>query len=196
MEFVFANDPFEAERPNTGRHVAWDGWAVRKETAPVRSWWCPGRTVLYNRSHAFFALRQWWHYRGDRANAYDDRGTPSEGTFHDLVRIGRILADEQIVARHETERRSKLYEVEALYAQELYRNAEKAVQALVYERFKLGHNDAKQAPPDTRESEVYLAADANPGDIVSPGEGEEGRPVYATAASILRPVTRFCQAKL
>ena len=38
----FANDAFEAERPNTQRHAVWDGWAVRRETAPASVTEFPG----------------------------------------------------------------------------------------------------------------------------------------------------------
>src|SRR5262249_35026878 len=52
-----ANDLFEAARPNVDRHVVWDGWAVRKETAPVAVTTFPGREILFRRSHLVHALR-------------------------------------------------------------------------------------------------------------------------------------------
>ncbi|WP_096331005.1 hypothetical protein [Nannocystis exedens] len=57
----FVNDPFELERPNTERHAVWDGWAVRRETAPAAVTQFPGRAWLFSRSHAVYALRRWLH---------------------------------------------------------------------------------------------------------------------------------------
>ena len=182
----FANDPFEAERPNAERHLVWDGWAVRRETAPAQVSQFPGRELLFQRSHLMFAFRQWW-YRRSAAPAQDtERGNPSEGTFRDLFVLGRSFSNEQAAARKETERRAQLYESEATYAQEGYRLAESKVRALVWEQLKLGSGYAgldAGAP-----GSVYLAADANPGDIVLPGVGEEGRAVYATALYIRQAV--------
>ena len=182
----FANDPFEAERPNSERHVAWDGWAVRRETAPTKLRQFPGRELLFQRSHLVFAFRQWW-YRRSAAPAQDtERGNPSEGTFRDLFSLGQSFGQEQIAARAETERRARLYESQATYAEEGYRLAESKVRALVWEQLKLGSGLAGLDPGAP--GSVYLAADANPGDIVVPGVGEEGRAVYATALYIRQAV--------
>jgi hypothetical protein len=182
----FANDPFEAERSNANRHAVWDGWAVRRETAPASVLEFPGRTLLFQRSHLVFALRQWWHRRGTGPTQDTERGTPSEGTFHDLFELGKLQSAEQGFAREETARRAGLYEVEATYAQERYRLAESRVRALVWKELKLGGDtygfDANNP------GAVYLAADANPGDIVTPGVGEEGRPVFATAVYVRQAV--------
>ena len=78
----FANDLFEANRPNVERHAVWDGWAVRKETAPDHVVEFPGRQLLFRESHAFYALRAYWH-RDDAP--LDDRGFSSEGSFRDLI---------------------------------------------------------------------------------------------------------------
>ena len=182
----FANDPFEAERPNRDRHAVWDGWAVRRETAPAHVTRFPGRELLFQRSHLVLAWRKWWHGRGGGARDDTERGTPSEGTFRDLFQMGQALQTDQIAARAETERRAALYETEATYAQEAYRLAESRVRAIVWKEMKLAV-DAESWSPYAR-SAVYLAADANPGDIVSPGVGEEGRPVYATAVYIRQAV--------
>lgn len=182
----FANDPFEAERPNVQRHAVWDGWAVRRETAPAHVTAFPGRELLFQRSHLVLALRKWWHEQ-DAPSAQDtERGTPSEGTLRDLFQRGQALEAEQRAARAETERRAALYETEATYAQEAYRLAESRVRAIVWKEMKLGADEWSYGP--FSRSAVYLAADANPGDIVSPGVGEEGRPVYATAAYIRQAV--------
>ena len=75
-----ANDLFELERPNRERHVVWDGWAVRKETAPAEQWSFPFRAWLMSQSHAVFALRS--VLRGDTA---DDAQFESEGTWRELA---------------------------------------------------------------------------------------------------------------
>lgn len=175
----FANDAFEAERSNTQRHAEWDGWAVRRETAPAHVTQFPGREWLFQRSHLVFALRQWWHQKGPAPGQNSERGTPSEGTFRDLFKQSEQLSREQLLAHTETERRARLYESEATYAQEGYRLAESRVKALIWDKLKLGGGWATLDP--SAPGSVYLAADANPGDIVTPGIGEEGRPVFATA---------------
>lgn len=76
-----ANDIFERKRPNTERHTLWDGWAVRRETAPDSVTWFPGRSWFMNQSHAVFGLRQWLATRDPEAES----GFASEGTARDLV---------------------------------------------------------------------------------------------------------------
>lgn len=76
-----SNDFFETGRPNTDRHALWDGWAVRKETAPASVTEFPGRGWLMNESHAMFALRQWMAAPSPAHEA----GFPSEGTALDLL---------------------------------------------------------------------------------------------------------------
>src|SRR4029079_6946908 len=88
--------------PNTERHAVWDGWAVRRETAPAEITVLPGREMLLQRSHDIFSLRQWLYKTGgpDR----DDRGFASEGTWKDLISLaGDVSADKTFAAR-ETER--------------------------------------------------------------------------------------------
>jgi hypothetical protein len=182
----FANDAFEAERSNTLRHAVWDGWAVRRETAPAHVAQFPGRELLFQRSHLVFALRQWWHRQGSSPGQTAERGTPSEGSLRDLFKQGEQLSQERLEARTETARRASLYETETTYAQESYRLAESRVRALVWEKLKLGGGFAGEDP--NAPGSVYLAADANPGDIVTPGVGEEGRPVFATAVYIRQAV--------
>ena len=182
----FANDAFEAERANTQRHAVWDGWAVRRETAPAQVTQFPGRELLFQRSHLVFALRQWWHRRDASPGQIAERGTPSEGDLRDLFKQGEQLSQGQLAARAETARRASLYETETTYAQESYRLAESRVRALVWDKLKLGGGLAGEDP--NAPGSVYLAADANPGDIVTPGIGEEGRPVFATAVYIRQAV--------
>src|SRR5689334_10703157 len=89
-----ANDLFEANRPNRDRHVVWDGWAVRKESAdaapPPRGF--PGRPLLYGQSHLVFALRKLGHARAGSSEAFIEGaafGFRSEGTWTDLVGAGK-----------------------------------------------------------------------------------------------------------
>jgi hypothetical protein len=180
----FANDPFEANRKNVERHAVWDGWAVRRETAPASVFGFPGRELLFGRSHAVFALRQWLYFRGEQQRNAEE-GTISEGTFRDLFDIGQAVIQQRAQDRAETERRAALYETEATYADERYRRAESRVKALVWQSLKLGDVEYRDTGS---QGSVYLAADANPGDIVTPGYGEEGRPVFATAEYIRKGV--------
>ncbi len=76
-----ANDLFEASRPNVTRHVVWDGWAVRKETAPDHLTSFPGRDWLYRDSHLFYALR------GVGVAANPGSGFASEGSWKDLASL-------------------------------------------------------------------------------------------------------------
>ncbi len=176
----FANDAFEAELPNRGRHVAWDGWAVRRETAPASVVDFPGRGLLFGRSHAFFAARQLWHRAGGPER--DAEGAPSEGTWRDLLGSAEALREERGRQADELARRAAGYEAEAAYARESARSAESRVRALVFRELKPKEGftfAGENAAPN--EGELYRTAGANPGDIVVPGFGEEGRPVAASA---------------
>jgi hypothetical protein len=99
-----ANDLFEAAHPNAERHRVWDGWAVRRETAPEKVTAFPGRELLYGRSHLVYALRSYLHARGPQL---DERGFASEGTAADLVGVAtqasaeHARADEETAARRE-----------------------------------------------------------------------------------------------
>ncbi|HEU4404056.1 MAG TPA: hypothetical protein VFS43_01995 [Polyangiaceae bacterium] len=187
----FANDAFEAERPNRGRHVAWDGWAVRRETAPASVVEFPGRGWLFGRSHAFYAARQLWYRAGGPER--DAEGAPSEGTWRDLLASAEALRDEQARTVAELERQAAGYEAEAAYARESARSAESRVRALVFRELKLkeGFEPAGEEYAPTP-GELYRAAGGNPGDIVVPGFGEEGRPV-AASAKYLREAARLRQ---
>lgn len=173
----FLNDPFEIDRPNKDRHAVLDGWAVRTEHAPgdVRSF--PGRKWLYSKSHAFYAFRRWQHERGKAevpaAGETVDFGTPSEGTFEDLV------VDSQ--AAH-AERDAKLSAAEQ--ALNLSRQRIGAVeQEIVGKRDRLDElvREATNYEFDHFDAEVARSA---PGDIVEEDLGEESRSVVLTAALI------------
>lgn len=164
----FVNDAFEAQRENTQRHAIWDGWAVRKETLanPPRSF--PGRSLLFRDSHLVFALRQWLYRQGPQR---DDRGFASEGTWQDLVDTGGALQGDKARARNDQDRENALRETEARYRTRAALAAELRVKLLAYQQLGL----------DPQSNSVYLASDANPGDIVVPQMGEEGRALSATA---------------
>lgn len=162
------NDLFEAGIPNAERHAVWDGWAVRKESAPASVTWFPGRHLLFNRSHAFFALRRWWHSRGP---ALDDRGFASEGTWADVVERSATAR-----ARHaeaEQQRKTRSAGLTAAAA-ELDATEDKLDETLL------------RRASDEDEYFQLRAARANPGDILSRNSpyAEASRSTYVTADQI------------
>lgn len=168
----FVNDAFEAERPNPERHALWDGWAVRKETAPTSITNFPGRHFLFGKSHAFFALRSFLH--GAQGPERDDRGFASEGTWKDLIGMGGERATQNDFARDEIERMGQLQESRARFAARKALAAELRVKLLAYNILKL----------DGQTASVYSSSHANPGDIVTPQWGEEGMPLGASVLYI------------
>lgn len=169
----FVNDPFEVDRPNLERHVVWDGWAVRRETAPDRVASFPGRHALFAHSHALFALRKYLYYHDGLRTIR----TPSEGTAADLVRLEGDFEHERAAASARTAERFRAQEtdVRATWLAEV--NADQRVKQMVLARLKTG--DSPWASYTT--TGVYLAAGAVPGDIVVPQLGEDGSPLAATA---------------
>lgn len=83
-----ANDLFEASRPNVSRHAVWDGWAVRKETAPDHVTSFPGRELLYRESHLFHALR------GVGVSGSGGSGFASEGSWKDLGMLASSVPED------------------------------------------------------------------------------------------------------
>jgi len=161
------NDLFEASHPNRTRHAVWDGWAVRKESAPGDVAGFPGRDLLYRRSHLFFALRKWRH----ASDAIEERGFASEGTWQDLIVAGTSLA---------TERKARGD-----------RAAQSAAERRALEQSIVGADQRIEgALFDVLGPEVYpqytlvTAGKANAGDIVDDGRGEEARGIVATADMI------------
>ena len=176
----FVNDPFELGRPNRERHAVWDGWAVRRETAPAEVTQFPGRHWLYSRSHAVFAVRRWLHARGgapapDGAELDDplDFGTPSESGWRDLVvttkqaheevageqeKVASALADSQVrLARVDAEIAKKRVELDQLVSRET--------------NFRFA-------------SWEHAIARGQPGDIVEDTRSESSRSVELTAVMI------------
>jgi hypothetical protein len=170
-----ANDLFEASHPNTERHRVWDGWAVRRETAPASVLAFPGRRWLMAESHLVFALRRWLYGRGPQI---DERGFASEGTWTDLVGAGRQAAGA------EAERQKRLQK-------DVLRDAAERGQALV----KLGdaestlervdpHSLGIDRPADLIYGRELYTARASVGDIVTDRDAEESRSIWITSAMI------------
>jgi len=162
------NDLFEAQHPNKERHAVWDGWAVRKETAPEATTSFPGRDLLYRRSHLFFALRKWRH-ADDRT---DERGVISEGTWRDIVTTGAHLQAERLAIDEARHQRLTAMTTAHAEIQDAEREIDDKIRSILSET----------TPID----ELTLsAAHANPGDIVSDDlNGESARTSIATADQI------------
>lgn len=167
------NDAFEATRPNAERHAVWDGWAVRKETAPASVTEFPGRSWLFRRSHAMFALRRLLYEQGPKIEDVDFR---SEGTWEDLIQVAKRTADAQQQANADTQRLADMYEVHSMYAAMEALSAELRVKKLAFNALKLNN---------TQRGAVYLTAHGIPGDIVSAQDlGEFSMPLAASALYI------------
>jgi hypothetical protein len=182
----FLNDPFEIDRPNKDRHAVWDGWAVRAEHAPKQVRDFPGRKWLYSQSHAFYAFRRWRHERGQaQAPAGGvDFGTPSEGSFEDLVvdsLAAHAMRDTEL-AMAEAELSKSRERIDAV-ERELTGKRDR-LDELVRE-----HSDWEF---DYFDSDVVRG---RPGDIVEEDLGEESRSVVLTAA-LIRKAARERDAHL
>jgi hypothetical protein len=147
------NDLFEASHPNTERHRVWDGWAVRKETAPEAITAFPGREILYGKSHLVYALRSYLHARGPQI---DERGFASEGTVADLLGVAAKAGHERARAARETQALAdkRAQEIADAAAKELA--ADLRVDELALDTFWLREWDG----------EALRASRDNPGDIV------------------------------
>ncbi|WP_272089261.1 alginate O-acetyltransferase AlgX-related protein [Nannocystis bainbridge] len=184
----FVNDPFELERPNTERHAVWDGWAVRRETAPAEMPQFPGRAWLMSRSHAVYAVRRWLHARGsagapesdDAGGRPLDPGTPSEGGWQDLVHASVLTQAQQaaVAAEHEVRRGASRAQVDALG------------QPLREQRDQLRALEDELLYAEPSEFWQQIAA-GRPGDIVSNEKlAESGRSLEVTAELIREAVAR------
>ncbi|MFT3767346.1 MAG: hypothetical protein QM820_17745 [Minicystis sp.] len=177
----FYNDFFEATRPNTERHAVWDGWAVRRETAPSHVAAFPGRDLLYNRSHAAYALRRWWYKTFAPPN--DERGFPSEGVAEDLLGRAAFVRTEQEQARNDRDRNAVLRASALRFGEEAANSAEVAVEEMISKTLLSNSTFSYGGGSVGSEGSgiTYRAARANPGDIVAPMYGEEGRETFASA---------------
>lgn len=172
----FLNDPFELEHSNLERHAVWDGWAVRAEFAPQEVRDFPGRSWLYSQSHAFYALRRYLNERGKPAGKVVegvDFGTPSEGSFGDLVGESEAAhaARAEQASQLEAEQKGARERL-AKIAQERTDKRDSLDQLLMeHSEYQFSYRDAELAGGD-------------PGDIVEAGYEESSRGVTVTAAMI------------
>jgi hypothetical protein len=161
------NDLFEASHPNRTRHAVWDGWAVRKESAPGDVASFPGRDFLYRRSHLFFALRKWRH----ASDAVEERGFASEGTWQDLIATGNSLTTERKAlgdkARQTQAERRELEQSIVGADQRIERALFEVLGTEVYPQYQLVN-----------------AGKASAGDIVDDNAGEEARGIVVTSDMI------------
>jgi hypothetical protein len=178
----FANDLFEAERPNTQRHAVWDGWAVRRETAPAHVASFPGRDLLFRSSHAVFALRRFWYRQSGPTEAFS---VPSEGTIHDITSAATRAAEEHVRAREAARSLAQLQNAKVSVANtELRAAADKFVELVGVERIGM-ETDTPGSIWGGRWDPVK-ASFAQPGDIVGSDDyGEYTGPLFATAELIL-----------
>jgi hypothetical protein len=144
----------------------WDGWAVRKETAPRGIRHFPGRRLLFTDSHAFFALRGLWFKWS--AVGGDEGAVPSEGTWRDLVDATHVIEKAAATAAQEPAQDSTLAKETAL-RRELTTAMESS-----------GHRPA----PHSGILSVLSVARAHPGDIVMRSYGESSRAISLTADQI------------
>jgi hypothetical protein len=181
------NDLFEVGRPNNTRHVVWDGWAVRTESAPKSVWNFPGRSLLYTHSHAFLALRRFNYERGERDS---EQGFPSEGTWKDIGAAANQARSEHAEAQANADKRAKLHELAVKEAKAEATSQTRAVDAMVR-----GESSYQDLGPDQGSHEnnsyvsseqIYAASRLSVGDIVTPFNGEVERDVRVTAEHIRR----------
>jgi hypothetical protein len=165
------NDLFEASSPNVERHAVWDGWAVRKETAPESIRAFPGRELLFGRSHLVYALRSYLHARGP---ALDDRGFASEGTVADLVGAARRAEGERARAAREAAEKKAQLDAAIADAGKMELDADLALENAVLDSLGLRPYESGIA---------YQQSRNNPGDIVLTKEvyAEESRDPPRTA---------------
>jgi hypothetical protein len=168
-----ANDLFEAAHANATRHAVWDGWAVRKETAPAHVASFPGREWLFRDSHAFFAARGLWF----RLEGSTEEGrVASEGGWRDIVgtskEVAKQRADVEAMEKQERERRAAAIADAVKERSELDKTVWQAIEKVTGEGFE-------EIGPST-----LRAARANPGDIVRLDYGEGSEPVPVTMQQI------------
>ncbi len=178
-----ANDLFEAKRPNRDRHAVWDGWAVRKETAPAAVTKFPGRTLLYTESHAFFALR------GALYERVADQGFASEGSWRDIGDAAANAEKERADAQAESARNAAVRELQIKYAAESAEVVGRSLDTKVIgEKYRElgGDADDWSQPTYVPNEAMYRAARLSPGDIVTVQAGESSRDFQVNAEHIRR----------
>ena len=189
-----ANDLFELSHTNLKRHVIWDGWAVRKETAPTTlptSW--PGRQWLFSQSHLVFAARAGLLALEGKGIALDSEAKleqertssslPSEGTWTDLVRNSsdvvtrrsRAQAQEQAQAQAPGPRRTAIDTVLGIE------------DAIIRHEYDHRYYDEAREGADAviAEATAIAARAGRPDDIVVREYAETGREIAETASALL-----------
>ena len=162
------NDLFEYNRPNTNRHEEWDGWAVRKETAPSTIFTFPGKKWLFQKSHLVYAIRKYLRYQ----EAVDTVSElPSEGLWEDLLDVQAISEHSDTTAYSENQQ--KIIRTKA-NIKEIHANVKNAM-------------EAQQTKLSNEEKHLLKASEAKPGDVIDIVRDqyiEEGRPIIATTEMI------------
>ncbi len=181
-----ANDLFEAKRPNKERHAVWDGWAVRKETAPASVTQFPGRSALYTRSHAFFALRG---YLNRKAAEQDEQGFASKGTWRDIGDAAMTAQKEHATAEAEEKQLARLHEAELKLAETAAGSAGRRLDDhLTFDANELLNDGNADWGNDSfvPKEALLRASSLNPGDIVTLNFGESSRDYKVNAEHIRR----------
>ena len=181
-----ANDLFEATRPNKTRHVVWDGWAVRTETAPKSVTSFPGRSLLYTDSHAFLALRRWNYDRGEKL---DEGGFASEGTWKDIGGAAVTAKKQHLTADQENERLAKIHESDVKWANDEAERAAGSVDAFIAREMSAELEDPRYDIENDKyvpKGQLFEAARLSPGDIVTTQSGENSRDIRVNAEHIRR----------
>lgn len=180
-----ANDLFELSHPNTERHAVWDGWAVRKETAPTTMSTWPGRQWLFSQSHLVFALRALWAGRDTERVESESLevapkptlSTPSEGHWTDLLTTSAAVKARPAVAADEVPAVVKARN-EALEALEKVE-----AQFRAYEVGGRGYYEVQNAT--IAEAAALAERHGRPDDIIISEYGEGGREIFDTASALL-----------
>jgi hypothetical protein len=180
-----ANDLFELSHPNTERHAVWDGWAVRKETAPAEVSTWPGRQWLFSQSHLVFAARAAWAGRDTERVESESLdvapkptlSTPSEGHWTDLLTTSAaVQARPKAVADNEPPavkaRNDALEAIEKVEGQ--FRELEVA-----------GRGYYEVQNEVLTEAAALAQRHGRPDDIIISEYGEGGREIYDTASALL-----------
>ncbi len=196
LVFNMVNDLQEARRPNRERHAIWDGWAVRRETAPEQAADFPGKSWLFNRSHAVFALRKFLAERDAATRSVVENPLPSEGAFTDLVAASSESGAAHAVAREETEknRATFLRQMQELEGRAKTLDDQAIADLVELQGFQV--TPVVQITPVTGSGyvehgviyteTVLRAARANPGDIVGDVSYAESTGPYAATARVIR----------
>ncbi|MBL8915855.1 MAG: hypothetical protein JNM17_34470 [Archangium sp.] len=168
-----SNDFFELERPNITRHAVWDGWAVRKETAPTEEpTQFPLRHWLMSRSHAVYAARRLL------ASSGPVDAVESEGAWKDLVEL-RPGVGGAVDSRSLDKASEVLREPLPINAQSAFAPRERPVWG--------------QGPLRGVDLERVVAG--HPGDIVYSGQFEMARGVKLTAELIKLAAEQLPEAR-